>query len=215
MNEWEVLTFNFSAVNLENEYQKVVVFFDFGNSGDSSVYYFDDIELISPSELSYSVTFTVVDENELALADAEVIFNEITLNTDVNGVATFTSVSPTIDAPYIITKAGYIEASGKVTVIDADVELTVGLIGVGISNQISIVSNIYPNPTNGVITIQLASDVSEASVELFDLNGRMVMKKSLYRMETTLDVSDNKAGIYLIKVVTEHNQFNGKIVLSK
>nr|WP_319270931.1 PKD domain-containing protein [uncultured Draconibacterium sp.] len=44
-NEWEELSFNFSAIDMNNEYQKVVLFFDFGNAGDGSSYYFDDIKL--------------------------------------------------------------------------------------------------------------------------------------------------------------------------
>jgi hypothetical protein len=44
-NAWEELSFDFSAVDLNNDYQKVVLFFDFGNVGDDAIYYFDDISL--------------------------------------------------------------------------------------------------------------------------------------------------------------------------
>lgn len=44
--EWENLTYDFSAQNLSNEYHRVVVFFDFGNSGDGAEYYFDNIRII-------------------------------------------------------------------------------------------------------------------------------------------------------------------------
>ena len=46
-NEWEELSFDFSAIDVNQEYQKVVLFFDFGNAGDGSTYYFDDIKLTS------------------------------------------------------------------------------------------------------------------------------------------------------------------------
>ncbi|WP_321516819.1 hypothetical protein [Marinifilum fragile] len=46
-NAWEELTYDFSAIDQANEYQKVVIFFDFGNNGDDSNYYFDDIKLVS------------------------------------------------------------------------------------------------------------------------------------------------------------------------
>ena len=46
-NEWEQLQFDFSGIDINNSYQKVVVFFDFGNAGDGSTYYFDDINLTS------------------------------------------------------------------------------------------------------------------------------------------------------------------------
>ena len=46
-NEWEELKFDFSAIDLNNTYQKVVIFFDFGNVGDDAIYYFDDVKLSS------------------------------------------------------------------------------------------------------------------------------------------------------------------------
>lgn len=42
-NGWEELTFNFAGINNANNYQRVVVFFDFGNAGNGATYYFDDI----------------------------------------------------------------------------------------------------------------------------------------------------------------------------
>ncbi len=44
-NSWETLTFDFSNADLSQEYHKVVLFFDFGNEGNDSSYYFDDIIL--------------------------------------------------------------------------------------------------------------------------------------------------------------------------
>ncbi|MGB2554442.1 MAG: hypothetical protein ACPIAB_02315, partial [Flavobacteriaceae bacterium] len=44
---WETLSFNFAAqINPEISYNKVIIFFDFGNPGDDTTYYFDDIELV-------------------------------------------------------------------------------------------------------------------------------------------------------------------------
>ena len=46
-NQWVTLTFDFSAINASNAYDKIVVFPDFDNSaqtpGDGTVYYIDDI----------------------------------------------------------------------------------------------------------------------------------------------------------------------------
>ncbi|MCF8366953.1 MAG: hypothetical protein K9H16_14285, partial [Bacteroidales bacterium] len=46
-NAWEELSYDFSAINMAEEYQKVVIFFDFGNVGDDAIYYFDDIKQAS------------------------------------------------------------------------------------------------------------------------------------------------------------------------
>lgn len=43
-NEWEELVYDFSGVDDTQEYQKIVVFFDFENAGDGTDYYFDDIK---------------------------------------------------------------------------------------------------------------------------------------------------------------------------
>lgn len=44
-NGWEELTYDFSGIVNSNNYQRVVVFFDFGNAGTGATYYFDDIKL--------------------------------------------------------------------------------------------------------------------------------------------------------------------------
>ncbi len=47
-NQWENLLYDFSEAPLA-DYTRVVIFFDFGNSGDDSVYYYDEIELVNDS----------------------------------------------------------------------------------------------------------------------------------------------------------------------
>ena len=42
---WEALTYDFSGADLTQEYHRVVIFFDFGNNGNDTTYYFDDINL--------------------------------------------------------------------------------------------------------------------------------------------------------------------------
>lgn len=44
-NGWEELTYNFSGIVNANNYQRVVVFFDFNVAGTGANYYFDDIRL--------------------------------------------------------------------------------------------------------------------------------------------------------------------------
>lgn len=49
-NEWDTITFDFSGISTSNEYQKLVIFMDYGTVGDGSTdytFYFDDIELVS------------------------------------------------------------------------------------------------------------------------------------------------------------------------
>jgi hypothetical protein len=43
-NSWEELTYDFSGAPAA-DYVRVVVFFDFGNGGDDTVYYYDELKL--------------------------------------------------------------------------------------------------------------------------------------------------------------------------
>lgn len=43
-NAWQELTYTFNGIVNSNNYQRVVVFFDFGNTGTGLTYYFDDIK---------------------------------------------------------------------------------------------------------------------------------------------------------------------------
>lgn len=47
-NEWEELVYDFSGAP-DADYVNIVLFFDFGNTGDGSVYYFDEIRLQTDS----------------------------------------------------------------------------------------------------------------------------------------------------------------------
>ena len=46
---WETLIYDFSASDLSQQYDRVVIFFDFGNVGDDTSYYFDNIRLSLPA----------------------------------------------------------------------------------------------------------------------------------------------------------------------
>ena len=43
-NGWQELNFDFTGIVNANNYQTIVVFFDFGNAGNGATYYFDDIK---------------------------------------------------------------------------------------------------------------------------------------------------------------------------
>jgi len=65
-NQWQTLTFDFShpasgtpAFNPSNTYDLASIFFDFGNNGSGSVFYFDDLQMAPASlkQISLPVTF--------------------------------------------------------------------------------------------------------------------------------------------------------------
>ena len=60
-NQWEVLQFNFdSVIDLANTYNKASIFFDFGNAGDNSTYYWDDVYFGPYNEISINENANII-----------------------------------------------------------------------------------------------------------------------------------------------------------
>ena len=80
---------------------------------------------------------------------------------------------------------------------------TVEPVGVA-ENALSTSINIYPNPTNGKIIIE-GSELENSEINVTDLLGRVMLKmKSGNNRWLKLDISEFKAGIYLLSI--NHNQ---------
>ena len=92
-NQWEELSFDFSQIDMTNEYQKVVVFFDFGNPGDDAIYYFDDIKLVPAS---FPTTLKIEDfegEAPAFTAFGNISDIEVVANPDQSGLNTTATVA--------------------------------------------------------------------------------------------------------------------------
>ncbi|MCC5918768.1 MAG: T9SS type A sorting domain-containing protein [Cryomorphaceae bacterium] len=61
--------------------------------------------------------------------------------------------------------------------------------------------SIYPNPTSAFFTVEV-SEIRDFSVQLFDLNGRMVRKaESRFGTETQVDANTLPDGMYVMRVI--------------
>lgn len=63
------------------------------------------------------------------------------------------------------------------------------------------VSDVYPNPTTGWLTIESAVDMQEATI--ITLQGRTVAKHALTGVEAAIDLSSLSAGMYILQVRTD------------
>jgi hypothetical protein len=76
---------------------------------------------------------------------------------------------------------------------------------------------IYPNPTNGVTTIEVSGSVyNDASIELYDLSGRKLMQEKMnatqFFAESFLDLSAMNAGTYLVRIITNQRVYTKELV---
>jgi hypothetical protein len=98
-NDWEDLIFDFSGANQSFTYQRLVVFFDFGNPGNGAEYYFDDIELTTGTEqLVLPLTFQSSTLN-YAFTNFDGGNASVINNPDASGVNTSSRVARMVKGP--------------------------------------------------------------------------------------------------------------------
>lgn len=71
---------------------------------------------------------------------------------------------------------------------------------------------VFPNPTSSIFTVEMPELRSQAvSLDLFQLNGTLVAKANTQNGQHQFDLSDQPAGIYMLKVQTVNGVFVQKI----
>jgi hypothetical protein len=86
-------------------------------------------------------------------------------------------------------------------------------VGVGI-NEISKnnIYNIYPNPTNTFVNIQLATS-QMANFSLIDVTGKIVVN-SMINSSEEINIQKIDKGIYFYKLLIDNQQYKGKLVIN-
>ena len=71
---------------------------------------------------------------------------------------------------------------------------------------------IYPNPTTGVIRVDIPDTKEKVEYTLTDLTGRVRMQGTFSGAQSTLDISSLEAGMYIILVRGKHISASSKII---
>ena len=72
---------------------------------------------------------------------------------------------------------------------------------------------VFPNPTSGIITIGLPE--ANFSYIITDVLGNVVESNNVSGNKTTVDLSNNAKGAYLVKVSTENGSITKKVMVTK
>jgi hypothetical protein len=72
---------------------------------------------------------------------------------------------------------------------------------------------IYPNPTNGLLNVNIP-DLGEGTAVLgvYNVNGKLVYKKTLNNTLSQVDIKNQPSGIYLFKITIGGNSKDWKII---
>jgi hypothetical protein len=74
---------------------------------------------------------------------------------------------------------------------------------------------IYPNPSEGIINVDLSSFAPKASVEVLNITGKVVNRTANATGKITVDLSGMPSSIYLIRVSNGIKTINKKVILNK
>jgi len=178
-NQWETLTFDFNnpssgtpAFNTSFVYDKLSIFFDFGNNGTGKVFYFDDIKMLPPplAQLSLPVTFesttvdyTVTDFGSNSTVDAidpTNSSNHVKKTTKPNGAQVWAGTT-------IGTASGF-ATKIPVTAIASKMSVRVYSPAVGIDIKLKIED--HNNGANSVETDVLTTVANQWETLIFDFS---------------------------------------------
>ncbi len=71
---------------------------------------------------------------------------------------------------------------------------------------------VYPNPANSQIAIAGSTTLEKAVIEIFDLSGKMVLRKTNLSATPILDISALEKGNYIIKVIEDKQVSTQKFI---
>ena len=73
--------------------------------------------------------------------------------------------------------------------------------------------SIYPNPTNGLLTVDLSKvNVDIESIELRDVTGRVIAKSASLNGNVIFNLANETAGVYFVKINTTNGSVTKKVI---
>ena len=169
----------------------------------------EPVRFIDNTEIDNS---NVADLCSLSLNDSinESIAFIATINDDKTEITINPSENFTENKGYILTLNGNLEDLSDNAIDTISIAFTTGT-ELNINSDITSGFNIFPNPTNGVFTINTNEKISEIFI-VNVLGKRIYQNKNITKETLNINISDQPNGIYVIQIITnDNNIFINKI----
>ena len=173
---------------------------------------FGHVNTITTPKPIWVITIVVNNSASSPIQNARVTYNDTTITTDSTGKAVFANVVQANGLVYTISKTGFQTATGKIDANHSYSKTITLLPATIISENEENTINIFPNPSNGSITIENAGN---SIIQIYDILGIQV--KTIVSQDAVLvvDLGSLKNGNYFIKVIQDNKIISKKITIIK
>ena len=129
----------------------------------------------------------------------------VTQTNKSNSSWSFNWTAPSADEGDITFYAAVLAANGSSDSNDETqlISESVSLSTLGIAEANLLAFEIFPNPSQDFLTIQLPNEITNGSLEVFDYLGRSVKSKKINNIDNKMNISNLNQGIYFVKVNSE------------
>jgi hypothetical protein len=170
-------------------------------------YYYKNFELVTPCSLEARIG-TAAD----TLMTDIIVSNPIPGDTAYQYSSNLFSVNAT-GIYYIAFRAYSNLGTGTSSLRIDDINISEQSVGVKELNANSV--SLFPNPSNGMVTITNTSADKNAQVFVYNHMGQAVASTKMAGMRETLDLSSQPNGIYMVEVRSDKGSVNKKVVITR
>lgn len=156
----------------------------------------------------YVANFTVTDGSS-PITGATVTVGTLGQSVDGSGQTTFDLYEGTYY--YTATANGYQTISNIEFAVDGNEDITI-VMAPGSVAEIANIIKLYPNPTNGLLNIDIYN-FTTADFVITDLLGKVVLKSSITKTKTQVDLSNLANGVYILNLNIDGTVMQEKIIV--
>lgn len=125
------------------------------------------------------------------------------------GSTTSETISRTVSpGTYYAQVYGYNGANSPSSCYTLRVQLGTASRGTDITTSEAPKVAVFPNPVNNVVNIDLTGYKGKSEVSIFDVNGRVVLRREMSTVKTQFDISALPAGVYIIRIKNGAKEVN-------
>lgn len=121
--------------------------------------------------------------------------------------------------PYVVGPTFYgVYANREVTSVTETTTVYTSTIGVANANETGLKLNIFPNPANDFIAVQvLGLNRENLNIELYDATGKLIQRSTINAgaTNTYLDASTLYSGVYMVRIAGATEVVTKQVLISK